>query len=374
MFYGISNKRRIALVWVGNEGLVWREELRLSWFKQKPNESEVIHKLPLTKFRFSLANKTNDELLDELKRVHDKRRKVSISAFILVRSIFCILLITSIFQKPLSLLNISMYFMFLIGISNISEEIFINGAINVKFQGHLKGIFEELVQRKEANLLTSIDDILKDNKIVWADPNTEIYCEAIARLLPSFDVENLNTFCIAIQRLIILCLVHTNEEVRQSARRILAEHGDGKVLELIRSYHADHQKKSLSKWNYFTRRVLGVTIFYNLRLAIPGSIFLPTDATTHALFGVQLKECISLLSQRLEKENTSTTLLRASVAPQHDNELLRAVQSLPDPFPETLVRPSEIPCAEKPVGEIASNYLGEKREIQGDGTQKNLSS
>ena len=66
MCYEISNERRFALVWVGIEGLVWREESRLSWFKQKPNESEVNHKLPLKEASKSLLNISNASLLARL--------------------------------------------------------------------------------------------------------------------------------------------------------------------------------------------------------------------------------------------------------------------------------------------------------------------
>ena len=313
--------------------------------------------LPLTKYRFSLASKTNEELLSALMRLHGAKRVVSIGAFVLVRSIICIALMITFFRYLHHLKDIfgyvSVYFVFLAAF----EEFIITLAIDLIFHGRLDGILAELVQRKDTNLLTKIDGILRDNRLVTADPNAKIYCESFARLLPSSDGEALTSFCAASQRLMILCLNHQDKEVRASAKRILSEHGNIKVLENLKACHSDHLRKSPRNWRYSAWRLNRIKKLYDERTIVPESILLASDESTYALFETEMKECIAQLSDRLEKENTSATLLRASFAPRHDTELLRSAHGSLDTSPETLMRPSEMPGSEKATPEIASKYL-----------------
>ena len=228
----------------------------------------------------------------------------------------------------------------------------------------LKQTILELARRGEPELVTRLDAFIKARNQLNIDPSRHLYFSEIALGIPCIDRNTFSKLSSDTQEFFVTCLLHREKSVREATKRVIQEQGATSILK-----HMRETLESVSERHKIRK-------FQSLQYSLPSQVskryFLPVNEESYSLFEAELRQCISVLCQRLEKENTSATLLRASAAPQPHNELLRAVQSLPDPFPETLVHPSEILGAEKPVGEIASNYLGETREIQGDGTQKNL--
>ena len=358
----------------------------MSWFKQKPKPSEFYDELPLEEPSTGMLNISNATLLARLSGILKTRRRFRL--FVIV--MFLIFLSSCFFADKIGL-TLEPFF----NVIDYGSNSTVNAIVDIQkssprfipmclgltcylvyalvktFGGiinsmKLKQTILELARRGEPELATRLDAFIKVRNQLNIDPSRNLYFSEIALAIPYIDRDTFSKLSSDTQEFFVTCLLHREKSVQEATKRVIQEQGTGSILK--------HMRNTLESVSARSRIGKFQSLQYSLPTQVSKRYFLAVNDESYSLFEAELKECISLLSQRLEKENTSTTLLRASTSPHHDNELLRTVQNLPDSCLETLIRASDDPSNEKTVSEIASNYLGETREIQGDGTQKNLSS